>query len=92
MASQRTLRNITIVATVLALAIATGIIVWDAVRPLPNAERDGSVLAGKKPIDVSAAEKLVGNASFSGLIELAPPPIPVRIGNRNPFFVKEEKK
>ena len=91
MASQRTLRNGTVIATVLAFLITASIIVWDAIRPLPIAERSEIVLAGKKPIDTAAVEQLVQHPTFLGLVELAPPPTPTLSGNRNPFFAVDKE-
>lgn len=91
MASPRTLRNITVTATVVALLIGSALILFDALRPVPRPLRTGGAITARRAIDLDALEAVVADEHFRGLVQLAPDLTTGQRGNSNPFAIFERR-
>ncbi|MFH1430376.1 MAG: hypothetical protein ABIG71_02515 [Candidatus Uhrbacteria bacterium] len=89
MASARTIRNLTILATCIALIIGSSIIFWDTIRPLDIPDRAGQVLTTRHPVNIKVIESLSEDARFRKFVQLTPEFTPSKTGSSNPFLVLE---
>ena len=89
MATERTLRNVTIIATIAALIIGGSIIISDALRSIPPPLRAGGVRTARGPVDLDALEATIADARFRSLVQLAPNFATTQRGNSNPFALFE---